>query len=819
MTRDVRVPSDRLHRPCAPSTLGFGTTEEVEAPDEMVIGQDEAMAALSFGLALHEPGYGVFVLGQPGSGRFSFARRAARERARSASTPPDWCYVFNFDDPRRPRAIRLPPGRGRELRDVMADVVADLRSALPQALESDQASSRRASILEEHGKQAGALMEDLRRELVDDPWVALVGPPDAMTVVAARGGEPISQSAYDALPAATRDEIDDHVRQSARAVFEVQRKVHQVEREARSAVADFHAEVARQVVMHRVEAVREAFADVPAVLEYVDRVAADIVRNADAFLRSGEIGLFPASEIGTEEVVAGEPLRRYLVNLLVSHAVDEGAPVVEEHNPHLRNLFGRTEGQMRFGVMVTDFTRIAAGAMHRANGGYLVLRAEEVLSRPLVWPALKRTLRTGELRPVDAADEVGLFATQSLEPEPIPADVKVVLIGEPRTFYLLQQLDAEFDEVFKVKVDFAGDMDRDAAAEHALAQLVAVECRRKSLRPFDAGAVARIVEEGSRLAEDQAKLTTRLRPVLDLVLESAHHAGERAVVTAEDVEAALEHQDLRRRRPERRLLELLERGILAFEPSGERIGQLFGIGLTWLGDGAVGRPIRLMASAYIGRGGVVHIEREAKLAGRIHNKGFLVVSGYLGRHFARRRPLILSATLSFDQMYEEVEGDSAAAAELYALLSAIGDVPIRQGIAVTGAVNQDGLVLPVGGVTAKVEGFFRACERIGLDGHQGVVLPRRNLDNLCLRADVRRAVAQERFHLWAIERVEEGWPVLTGCEAGEARPDGTFPEGTVHHAAQARLEAWSEEWARATDADAAGYRSAAAAPPGSSEPE
>jgi predicted ATP-dependent protease len=786
---------------CDPESLGFATTDELSVPETVVIGQDEAKRALDFGFSLHERGYNVFVLGLPGSGRFSFARRMAEERARSRPAPADWCYVYAFDDPRRPRAVELPPGRGPEFRDAMAEVVADLRGAVPQALESDHVSDRRAEIVERHGARAGELMEAAQRELREDEWVALVGTPDAMTVVPARGGEPLTQAAYEALTDETRDEVDEHVRRAARAVLEAQRKGRQVEREARIEVAGYHQEVAGEIVDQRLDSVRDQFQGVLSVLAYLDEAERDIVRNAEAFLRSGPVGLFPTSETEAAEEGTSEFLKRYSVNPLITRKDGDGAPVIEESNPHLRSLFGRTEGQMRLGVMVTDFTQITAGAAHRANGGFLLLRAEEVLSRPLVWPALKRMLRTGELRPVDAAAEMGLLAMQSLEPDPIPADLTVVLIGEPRTFYLLQQLDSEFDEVFKVKVDFATDMEREqnGGGEEGYAHLIAAECRRRSLPAFDASAVARIIEEGSRLAEDQTKLTTRLRPVLDLVLESAHHAGDDEPVTAEHVQAALDDQDLRRRRPERRLLELLERGVLAFDPKGEAVGQLYGIGLSWLGESAFGRPIRVMASAYLGRGGLIHIEREAKLAGRIHNKGFLVVSGYLGRYFARRRPLTLSATLSFDQMYEEVEGDSASAAELYALLSAIGEVPLRQGIAVTGAVNQEGMILPVGGVTAKVEGFFKACTRMGLDGRQGVVFPRRNLDHLCLREDVRRAVTEGHFHLWAIERVEEGWPILSGTDAGESTAEGDFPAGTVHGAVQARLDGWAEQWAETRD--------------------
>lgn len=798
MPEDLRILPDRMHRLCDPSTLGFATTAELEVPDTLVLGQDDAVSALSFGLSLTDPGYNVFVLGTPGSGRLSFARRLASERAGREDAPSDWCYVFNFDDPRRPRALELPTGRGPELRDTVSEVVDELRSVIPDALDSDEVSERRAAIIEEHGKRAGNVMEGVRRELEDDPWVALVGPPGAMTVVGARGGEPLSRAAYDDLSDEDRATVDERVLHATGRVFDTQRRIHQVHQEARDEVAEFHHDVARQLVTGRMESLRERFRGVESALEHIDRMADDMIRHVDAFIAPSSLppGLLALADDGPPEMGGSDALGRYEVNPVVTHRVDGGAPVVEEHNPHLRNLFGRIEGQMRFGVMMTDFTRIASGSAHRALGGYLLVRAEELLTRPLAWPALKRTLRTGELVPVDPMTETGLIAMQSLEPEPIPANLTVILVGEPRTFYVLQQLDPEFDEVFKVKVDFESDMDRDQAAERKYAELVAAECRRKSLPPFDAEAVGRIIEEGSRLADDQTKLTTRIRPVLDLVLESAYHGEAAGPVTVEDVEAALAHQDLRRRRPERRMLELVERGVLAFDPKGEEVGQLYGIGLTWMGDSAVGRPIRVMASAYLGQGGLIDIEREAELAGRIHNKGFLVVSGYLGRRFAGRKPLTLSATLSFDQLYEEVEGDSASAAELYALFSAIGRIPIRQGIAVTGAVNQEGMVLPVGGVTPKVEGFFKACQRRGMDDGQGVILPRRNLENLCLGKDVRDAVEQGRFHVWAIERVEEGWPVLAGLEAGVEGDDGTYPEGTVHREVQDRLAEWSEEWAR-----------------------
>jgi lon-related putative ATP-dependent protease len=518
-------------------------------------------------------------------------------------------------------------------------------------------------------------------------------------------------------------------------------------------------------------------------------MAADIVDHWEQFTPRGE------EEVEEQGPPGPDFMNRYRVNPFVARD-RHGAPVVFETNPSLINLLGRVEGQMMFGVMVTDFTRIAPGALHKANGGYLILHAEEILSKPTAWKALKRTLRTRELRPADPAGEMGSTVMQTLEPEPIPLNVKVILIGEPRTYYMLQEADHEFDELFKVKVDFTPQMDRTADTEKGYASFVSARCEREGLQPFDSTAVAAIIEEGSRLAANQRKLSTRFRAIRDLVREAAHVASvkEAGLVTRDHVEEALFERHIRNNRPHREMLDLIRRGVFSFDPSGRKVGQIHGIGLIQISDEAFGRPIRVMCSAYLGTEGVINIEREAQMSGRIHNKAFLTLSGYLGRTFARSRPILLSASLSFDQLYEEIEGDSASAGELYALLSSISGVPIRQDTCITGAVNQDGTILPVGGVTEKVEGVFNAFEQVGLTGTQGVIVPRQNMENLTLRRRIREAVEAEQFHVYAIERIEEGWPILTGMEAGEIQEDETFPEGTVHHCVMAQLEEFVREW-------------------------
>jgi predicted ATP-dependent protease len=783
-----------LHRCCDPDSLGFVTTAEID-PLSGALGQEEAMKALAFGVSVASKGYNIFALGRAGSGRRTFIKRELEMRAESEPTPSSWCYGFNFKDPRHPVALELPAGRGDLLRARLDALIPELRRTIPQALEADDVTNRRAAIYEDRGREANAAMAAFRKGVEDDPHVALIGNQDGVVVVPAREGEPITKEVYDSLEEAERKTIDETVREASKVLFQTQRRMHELQREASDLADDLHRQVTRSVVEHRFSILKEFYNESPRVLSHLDEMAEDIVENWERFSASdskdGEESMLPMGGPSPEDFFV-----RYRVNPIVTRDRNSGAPVIIESNPNHRTLTGRIEGQVRFGVMVTDFMRIAPGALHRANGGYLIIHAEELLSRPLAWTALKRTLRTRELRPEDPSSTIGMMVPETLEPEPIPLNVKVILIGEPGTYYGLQQADHEFEELFKVKVDFTPHMDRNHDAEKGYASFVAARCKREELPPFDASAVAAVVEEGSRLASNQWKLSTRFRAIRDLVRESAHVAsGEKAeVVSRGHVEGAIEDRHVRNNRPHRELLDLIKRGVLSFEPQGKKVGQIHGIGLIQVSDEAFGRPIRVMCSAYLGTEGVSNIEREALMSGRIHSKGFLILQGYLGRTFARSKPLLLSASLSFDQLYEEIEGDSASAAELYALLSAISGVPIRQDMCITGAINQDGTILPVGGVTEKVEGVFSAFEQIGFTGEQGVIIPRKNVENLVLRRKVRDAVEVGRFHVHAIDRIEDGWPLLTGVEAGTMQDDETFPEGTVHHLVVRQLDEFVREW-------------------------
>ncbi|NJD09485.1 MAG: ATP-dependent protease [Gemmatimonadetes bacterium] len=786
MADELALRPEQLYRRTDPGTLGFATTAELP-PLVGAIGQAEGMAALEFGVTMRGGGYNIFVLGESGSGRRSFVLEALHRRAGQQAPPPDWCYVQSFTDSRRPRAVAVAAGRGDALARDVALAIEDLRRLVPPALEADEAVGRRTAAAEARERQAGELLDEFRAELKDNGSVVLRETENDYGLIPAHEGQPLKPETYLALPEEVREAIDAQVREARNRMLTINRRMHDLQREARAAVAEINRDATARTVQLQLAPLHAKYAGERRVLAHLEALAHDIEEHQEQFATT-EREKQPAPLLPQEDF-----FKRYAVNVIVRNAPAGGAPVIEERHPTYAALVGHVARQMQFGAVVTDFTGITAGGLHRANGGYLVLDAEDLLTRPLAWSALKRVLRTREVKPVEPSGEMGLVVTDMLDPEPIPAALKVILVGEPGTFYLLRAADDEFRELFKVKADFRPDVERTPETERAYAAFVASAAPREGAPPFDAAAVACIIEEGSRIAADQNKLTTRFGLIADLVRESSHWSltQGRGQVTVADVQHALLERDTRERRPHRALLELIERRILAFAPSGEAAGQLYGIAVITVGDEAFGRPMKVMATAFVGQGGLSNLEREVAMSGPIHTKGFLLLSGYVARRFARNRPLALSATISFDQVYEEIEGDSASAAELFALLSAVSDVPIRQGIAVTGAVNQVGTILPVGGVTEKIEGFFAACQRVGLTGEQGVILPRRNLANLVLRDEVRDAVAAGRFHVWAIDAFEDGWPILTGLSAGEEDEYGEYPPGTIYRAVTDRMDSWA----------------------------
>lgn len=773
---------EQLRRTCDPESFSFGTTAELPLTPE-IIGQPRATRAIEFGLEMDRPGYNIFVLGPGGTGRTTTIQRFLMERAAREPTPDDWVYVHNFRQPRSPRAIRLPPGLGTRFRDDMAALVAELRRTIPRAFETDTYREARRQI----EQRFQAAQEELLRQLdaqARERSFAIVRAPSGLALVPLKDGRPIPQEAFQALPEEEQQAYAARYSELEGVAQQTVRRLQEQEREAREALRKLDQEVAAFTVGHAVEELKARYADYPEVGEYLEEVRADIVERVEEFKQEET----PAPP-GT---APSNPFQRYLVNLFVDNSAQQGAPVVVEPNPTYPNLVGRMEYEMRMGVPVTDFTLLRPGALHRANGGYLVLQARDVLSNPLAWQALKRALSEGFVRIEDYTPP--LVSVVGLDPEPIPLDVKVILMGSPFLYYYLYAYDEEFRELFKVKADFSTEMDRTPENEHLYALFIRARCEEEGLRPFDRTAVARVVEYGSRLAEDQDRLSVRFGEVTDLLREADYWAGKagRAVVTGEDVERAIAERIYRANRVEEEVRRTIREGVLMIETDGAVVGQVNGLSIYAAGDHIFGRPTRITARIYVGRSGVVDIQREVKLSGPTHGKGVLTLAGYLGGQYATGQPLTLSASLSFEQTYDEVHGDSASLAELYALLSALAEVPVRQGIAVTGSVDQWGRVQAVGGVIHKIEGFFRVCKERGLTGDQGVIIPEANVRNLMLDPEVVQAVAEGKFHIYPVRTVDEGVEVLMGIPAGERDERGQFPEGTLHARVLARLRELGE---------------------------
>ncbi|HIE38325.1 MAG TPA: ATP-dependent protease [Anaerolineales bacterium] len=770
---------DRLRRTCDPAAFPFETTAELSLTPE-IIGQPRATQAIEFGLDIAGPGYNIFVLGPGGTGRTTTIQRFLAQRAAQQPTPDDWVYVHNFRQPRQPRAIRLPPGMGARFRDDMAALVAELRQAIPRAFEAESYRQARSRIEQDFQAAQESLLKELEAEARKQGFTVLRAAA-GLALVPVKDGQPIPPEVFQQLPVEEQERLAAVHRQLEGTVEATLRRLREREREAREEVRQLDREVAAYTVGHAVDELEARYADQEEVGEYLEEVRADVVERVEEFKQEEP----PSPEA---EPVPVSPFQRYLVNLLVNNSEQQGAPVVVEPNPIYTNLMGRIEHEMRFGTAVTDFTKLRAGALHRANGGYLVLRARDVLADPRAWQALKRALTDGVI-PLEERG-AALVSVVTLNPEPIPLDVKVVLMGSPALYYYLYGVDEDFRKLFKVKADFSTDMERTPETEHLYALFIHTRCEEEGLRPFDRTGVARVVEHGSRLAEDQRRLSIRFGEVTDLLREADYWAGQagREVVTAEDVERAIAERTYRANRVEEEVQRAIAEGTLLIATEGEMVGQVNGLALNAVGDHIFGRPTRITARTYVGRSGVVDIQREVKLSGPTHGKGVLTLAGYLGGQYAGERPLTLSASLSFEQTYDEIHGDSASLAELYALLSSLSGLPIRQGIAVTGSVDQQGQVQPVGGVTHKIEGFFQICQERGLTGDQGVIIPAANRHNLMLREEVVRAVAEGKFHIYSIATVDEGIELLTGVPAGERSGKGKFPKGTVHARVLRRLQ-------------------------------
>jgi lon-related putative ATP-dependent protease len=785
------LPPALLYRHCNPAELPFALVNEL-ADLSGPIGQDRAVEAVEFAVAMRRKGYNIYALGASGTGKHTLVEDLLRRRAAGAPTPPDWCYVNNFVEPQKPRRLQLPPGRGARLREGMRRLVEELRLALPAAFERDEYRAR-LDVIEQRFKQRNEQAFGELQRRAEQKDIAMLRTPMGLALGPRRDGKVLGPDIFEALPEAERQRIQHDLADVQGELEAVMQKVPQWEREHREAVRELNRETTGAAIALMMNELRSGYRDLPDVAEYLDAVERDVKENADDFLPQAQPPQGVPNPAPGEEAISETRFRRYRINVVVDNSGLHGAPVIYEDNPTHQTLVGRVEHLARFGALVTDFGLLTPGALHCANGGYLLLDAQRLLTGNFGWASLKRALNAGEIRIETLEQLLSMASTVSLQPEPIPLDVKIVLLGPPQLYYVLSAADDDFKELFKIAADFDDRVERTPETTLLYARFIAGVARREKLLPFDRSAAARVIEQASRNVSDADRLSTGLRRLVDLMQEAdqlATSAGK-DVVTAAEVQRAIDSQFRRGDRVYRRLQEEIGRRTIRVETDGEVIGQVNGLSVITLGGLTFGSPSRITAQIRLGRGEVVDIEREVELGGPLHSKGVLILGGFLGGRFGKTRSLSLNASLVFEQSYGGVDGDSASAAELFALLSALAEAPINQSLAVTGSIDQHGRIQAIGGVNEKIEGFFDACRISGFTGRQGVIIPGSNVKHLMLRQDVVAAAAEERFRIFSIETVDQGLTLLTGLPAGEADGEGKYPAGTLNHQIAARLDAFA----------------------------
>ena len=792
MKTPYELPASELRSLCDPAVFDFADTSQIEPLDE-VIGQQRAVQAIRFGLEMASPGYNIFVTGQEGTGKTTIAKDIVFQHALAMDTPPDWCMVNNFKDEYRPRAISLPAGGSTRFAKTMSRFVDDLKDRLPQAFENESYRDQLTEIKTRHNNRRQELFDQLNQSALKQN-IQISRSPAGFQTIPLEDGKPLSPEAYQKLPAEKQKLFDASAVQIRGEIEETLRQANKIHAAMQKEVEQLMEKVALFVVADRLNIIREDYPDCPDVSSYLDDVQADIVEKVSHFLKSAEVR--PPAE-GQPPPDDKAVFQAYRVNVLVDRASLKGAPVIFEPNPSYLNVFGQVEKRAFMGMLMTDFTMVQAGSLLRANGGFLIMEIDSVMRHPDVWEALKRALQNKQLFIEDAATGRGLGAA-SLRPEPIPLEVKVILLGNYGTFQLLQNIDWKFNKIFKVRADFDHETHRSDETVQLYARFIARVCREENLMPFTPEGVAAIVEFAEKFIANKNKLSLRFGPIVSIIKEADYWAGKDNAdrVRQDHVIKAFNEYRFRYNLYEEKMQESVTDNTIMIDVDGRVTGQVNALSVYQMGDFHFGRPSRITAETYMGKEGIINIEREAKLSGKTHDKGVLILSGYLGRTFAQKHALTLSISITFEQSYGGIDGDSASSTELYAILSSLADIPISQGIAVTGSVNQKGRVQAIGGVIPKIEGFFDICKAKGLTGEQGVLIPQANVKNLMLKREVIDAVEKGQFHIYPVSSVEEGIEVLTGMPAGTPDKKGDYPKGTVYHLVQKKLNTYADRAAR-----------------------
>ncbi len=781
----TKLAPEALYQRCDPEMFTFDTTEDLEGFPG-TIGQEKALKALDFGLSMDSSGFNIFALGESGTGKMTTIMTTLKEKAAKEKVPQDWCYVHNFKDPDTSIAIALEPGNGAIFAKEMEDLIKTLRIEIPKAFESKEYEMQKNKIIEEFQQKQSEYFSRLDEEAKTRGFTVKRGPTGVLIVPVKENGELLSKEEFEALDENARKKMEETGRMFQEKLNDIVRVLRDADKLVRDMLVKLERMIALDLVGPLIEVMKTKYRENEKISKYLDDVKEEMLSHLDEFRTQEE----QPSPLPFLKMAKQEPsFVKYTVNVIVNNSESKGAPIVFESNPTYLNLFGRLEYKVSYGMATTDFTMIKAGALHKANGGYLIIDTMDLFRNPFSYDALKRALKNKEIRIEDILEQYRMLSTTGLKPEAIPLNTKVVLMGNPYIYYLLYSFDEESRDLFKVKADFDSRMDRTPETMNQYARFIAQAQRDEKLLAFDRTGVAGIIEMSSRFADHQNKLSVKFSTIMDLLRES-HYWAKKAdsnVVKAEHVTKAVEEKILRVNRVEERMREMTLEDTIIVDTSGSKIGQVNGLAVLDFGDYSFGKPSRITAKTFAGKAGIVNIERETKMSGKIHEKAILIISSYLGSKYAAKNPISLSASITFEQLYEMIEGDSATCAELYSLLSSISGVPLEQSFAVTGSMDQNGDVQPIGGVNEKIEGFFQLCKMRGLDGTHGVIIPKRNARHLVLARDVVNAATEGMFSIYTIEKMEEGLEILTGMSAGELQEDGTYPEGTINHLVAKRL--------------------------------
>ena len=782
-----------LYRKCDPDSLGFETTDEL-GEEVKIVGQERASSAIDFGMNISHTGYNIFVLGPTGMGKKEIVQEFFERKAKADDTPSDWIYVNDFDKPDQPDAIELPPGMGTTYEKDIEDLIEEMKTALSAAFESEEYQNRRQTIFESFKEKQAQLFNELQEE-ASEKGLAMIKTPSGIAFAPRDEEGVLSPEEVNELSEEKRDEISGTIEELQEELQKILQQVPVWQREAKEKIKDLNKEMANFAIGGLINELIDKYEEHEEIVDHIKQIQEQVIDNADDFLPSN--GQEPSSflEAISQQRDSGSTLmEKFKVNVIVDNSDLEGAPVIFENNPTYPNLIGRVEHFAQMGTLRTDFRMIKPGALHRANGGYLVLDVRKVLTQPYAWEGLKRSLQSKEIEIESIGQALSLISTASLKPEAIPLNTKIALVGDRMLYYLLVQYDPEFSELFKVEADFETEIDWDDQNQRLYARMIATTIKKEDTKPFSKLAVARIIEQSARQVSDTERLNTRLQDLQELIVESDYWSKKNGheAVTDEDVQHAIDAKIERADRLREKVQESILRDIYLISTEGEQVGQINGLSIFSLGDFMFGKPTRITSQVSLGKGQVIDIEREVDMGGPIHSKGVLILAGFLRGRYAQDVPLSLSASLVFEQSYGGIDGDSASSTELYALLSSIAEIPLKQNLAVTGSVNQHGQVQAIGGVNQKIEGFYDICKERGLTGDQGVLIPKSNVKHLMLRQDVIDSVKAGEFHIYPVETIDEGIEILTGIPAGVKQKDGTYPGGTINAMVKSRLESMAK---------------------------